>query len=531
MWCLFSPCLFSRARTDPCTCTTRPLRRRFSAITKYGGAFHIRNFLPPYAVHAYLLIVLSQCVPAVWAEKILACLCILVTAFGFRTWARSIGPLAEVTAIFAVPFALHRFLLMGFYNYSLAIGLAFYCLACWRHIQYRFSLQRALVFVGLLVLMTLTHPVPLAIVLLLIASHEGARTFVRLWRGLSSRRFAQVASTFKSDLPRWALLSVGAAAAAYVNSFTAAGLTSTLRYMNSQPVTLQDIVRDWRLVLSAEPYSPVVRMHYRHELELLWLVALVIFFPGAIDRVLGAKATFADFLVASGICVGLAYPIVPWEINGSAFFGTRLTLLFPLLLLAGASAALVGKRGRLTLGVFGLVVGMAILYSLAVRIWPIARHLETLQNAELPSGIRNTLVLARAYSPLSQVSFDPCFWAGAALARRSHSVLENGPWLEQSHIMLSPGDHVFSAVADQNPVAMLDFLNQHPEQRSRFLTDGTLLVVSNGEAARSGLGTEWIKANPDIRRLPLDDDWFELYLCRNNASTPVSTVRTSSGKG
>lgn len=97
----------------------------------YAAAFKIKHILPPYALHFYLLMAAMKVLSPVAADKFFACLCVIVLALGFRAMAFSFGPSAWMTSILAIPFCVHKYLFMGFYNFSLSIGIAFFAIAVW----------------------------------------------------------------------------------------------------------------------------------------------------------------------------------------------------------------------------------------------------------------------------------------------------------------------------------------------------------------------------------------------------------------
>ncbi len=136
--------------------------------TTYSSAFQIKHILPPYSLHTYILIAAMKFMSPVMADKFLVCLCVLVLALGFRAMAFSFGPSAWATSLLALPFFLHRYLFMGFYNYSLSIGIAFLAIAVWNRGGRVPSWKQSGLFLALVGLLLLTHPVSLAILLVII---------------------------------------------------------------------------------------------------------------------------------------------------------------------------------------------------------------------------------------------------------------------------------------------------------------------------------------------------------------------------
>ena len=90
------------------------------------SAYEIRHPFPPYATHYAVLLGLTRFLSFDLAEKILICLIFVCTAYGFRYCARSMGPSGDLLSLCMVPLVLHWSLVMGFLNYSLAVGLFFF---------------------------------------------------------------------------------------------------------------------------------------------------------------------------------------------------------------------------------------------------------------------------------------------------------------------------------------------------------------------------------------------------------------------
>ena len=129
------------------------------------NAYVIRRPFPPYATHYALLLGLTEFLSFDASEKLLICVIFVCTAYGFRYCARSLGPSGNLLSLCMIPLILHWSLVMGFLNYSLAVGLFFLAAGLWCRASAG-QVRLWLLFAIVSFLLALTHPVPL---LLLIA--------------------------------------------------------------------------------------------------------------------------------------------------------------------------------------------------------------------------------------------------------------------------------------------------------------------------------------------------------------------------
>jgi len=100
------------------------------------------------------------------AEKLFVCIIMIVTAVGVRFCCRRMGPSGSWASLFIFPLLFHWPLIMGFMNYSFALGLMLLCFGFWLRAETD-SLWWWLAFALTVPLLTLSHPVPLLMLLLL----------------------------------------------------------------------------------------------------------------------------------------------------------------------------------------------------------------------------------------------------------------------------------------------------------------------------------------------------------------------------
>ena len=162
------------------------------------SAYEIRHPFPPYATHYAVLLGLTRFLSYDLAEKILICIIFVCTAYGFRYCARSMGPSGDLLSLCMVPLVLHWSLVMGFLNYSLAVGLFFLAVGLWCRAADQASLW--LFFALVSFLLALTHPIPLLLLIIFCALDLLIRLFQRFctqglplavrWLGRRMRQFS-----------------------------------------------------------------------------------------------------------------------------------------------------------------------------------------------------------------------------------------------------------------------------------------------------------------------------------------------------
>jgi hypothetical protein len=128
------------------------------------NAYVIRHPFPPYATHYAVLLGLTRFVSFDLAEKLLICIIFVCTAYGVRYCARSLGPSGDLLSLCMIPWLLHWSLVMGFLNYSLAVGLFFLAAGLWCRAAAG-QVRLWLFFAMVSFLLALTHPIPLLLLI------------------------------------------------------------------------------------------------------------------------------------------------------------------------------------------------------------------------------------------------------------------------------------------------------------------------------------------------------------------------------
>ncbi len=302
--------------------------------------YQIRHPLPPYLTHYGSLLLLFDLFPYDWAEKIFTCIVISIFAFGLLFSSREIGPSGRWATLFCAPILLGWPLMMGFFNFTLGLGLLLVCAAFWQRIE-RHGGRALLGFTLALIVLTFTHPVPLLLLILLCGLDLGLALLLRpprlrapVW--LRAQRLRLTGFFFT-------LLAAG---------FPALALDSSKASRTGELLGFHlPFVRTSLLLAGVSPYN--TRSHdlainlYRFSLYAILAGALWAGARAGLRAVRRRRANFGLTLWVATVLLIVALPFLPSQVNGSDFFSTRLVfLLWPGALLGASAAALPGPRGQ-----------------------------------------------------------------------------------------------------------------------------------------------------------------------------------------
>jgi hypothetical protein len=382
-------------------------------------AYVIRRPFPPYATHYALLLGFTKFWSFDVAEKVLVCLIFVSTAYGFRYCARSLGPSGGWLSVCMVPLVLHWPIVMGFLNYSLAIGLFFWATGLWVRAAAR---PRLWVVFGLAAfLLALTHPVPL-LLLIVFCSLD---LFRRLMQRLSL-----------ADC-RWQLLGLGIAGLSLVYPLLSVDRSRSVSNLYGFGFHLSGLIGS----LALDGISPfdtrsknLVVNFYRLELVALLVTCLLLAAVGFRGRWLTRRLQTGDTMLVLSVMILLAIPVLPPSMNGSDFFSQRLMIVAWL----GAIAAAGGYRGpwrlrRVAPG-FAVVLAFSTLWPAELFFRPVARQLEALENQRLPEHVGGLAILdpamLKAVRVEHQLGFNPYLWSGVLPFIHADDVMLNSPFMD-----------------------------------------------------------------------------------------------------
>ena len=410
-----------------------------SGSKDFASYYFIRHTLPPYALHYYFLIAAAHFFGYVMADKLLVCLIFITTAFGFRYLARYLGPSGDVMSLFIIPLLLNWPLGMGFYNYCLAIGMALWALGFWYRAVRQRSNRLWVAFLIAVILIVLTHPVPLMFIYVLVGTDVVCR-FVQDFRagGITASNLKGCLRRYRLDLSYMLLawVTIG-----YIFLFINKRrvITNVLQAYDRKAALIK-LVKLSTLAMFSGSHAAVIA--YRLSLYAILLLALVLAFLAATKQRVNRTYTPASAILVCSLIVIVAIPIFPPVINGANYFSQRLVVLVWIGILASASAYPgLTRHKRNTFAACILLYAIAVLVLANHMIRPVAAKVSEIESAPLVKQRLTGLVLSLPDAPITtELNYVPYYWAGARYFRRSHSTLLNGGWLYESYLPL--GSHV-----------------------------------------------------------------------------------------
>jgi hypothetical protein len=396
------------------------------------NAYVIRHPFPPYATHYAVLLGLTRFLSFDLAEKLLICLIFVCTAYGVRYCARSMGPSGDLLSLCMIPLVLHWSLVMGFLNYSLAVGLFFLAAGLWcRAAAGRLWLWLFFALVSLL--LAFTHPIPL-LLLIIFCSLD---LLIRL-----------VQSRFSLHDYRWMFFGLAVAGVSFL--YPLASVDGSRSAANLRGFALhKDALISSLALFGISPFDTRAKNLlvncYRLELYALLLGCLALAATGFLRRWQALELRPSDSMLILAVAILLAVPILPPSMNGSDYFAQRL-LVVPWL---GAIAAAGGYRTPHRLAriapLFALVLTLSALLPAEIFFRPVARQLFALENQTLPEHAQGLALLdpamLKAVRVQHQLGFNPYLWSGALPFLHADDVMLNSPFMDQriTPLMPAPG--------------------------------------------------------------------------------------------
>ncbi|MHB1796125.1 MAG: hypothetical protein ACYCPO_14270 [Acidobacteriaceae bacterium] len=452
-----------------------------SGSKDFASYYFIRHVLPPYALHYYFLIAAAHFFGYLMADKLLVCLIFISTAFGFRYLARYLGPSGDVMSLCIIPLLLNWPLGMGFYNYCLAIGMALWALGFWYRAVQKRSHRLWLAFLSTVILMVLTHPVPLLLIYVLVGVDVGWRFCQDMSRrGAWAASFKPVLRNFRSDviymLLSWTTIG-------YIFPFVdkQKAMTNVLGTYDRRA----ELIKLFKLSTIAmfSGSSPVV-IAYRLSLYAILLFSLYLGCAAAKRQ--WATRTYSPataFLVCT-VILTIAVPILPPVINGANYFSQRLVVFVWIGALAAASGFRGFDRAKETILATGVVFySVAVLVLANSMIRPVAAQISEIETAPIRNTGLTGLTLSLPDAPVTtELNYVPYYWVGARYFRRSHSTLLNGGFLYEPYLPL--GSHIdqlshrLDAAIQNSPGDAYQLLLQSASARHQIMPHANLLIFT-----------------------------------------------------
>jgi hypothetical protein len=399
------------------------LRGVLTHSAPYAQHFQIKGLLTPYALEYYSLLALETLFSPAASEKLLVACYIFAFGLGFRFLVESVAEKGSPWILAAIPFCMHMLVYMGFLNYSFAVALLLFECGLWIRFSGRLTSGRATALIGVLILMLLTHPVPVAVFLAFmgvyfVSDAAGGAGSWHEW--LKDRRMTLVM-----------MVAMGAVALVWVSPFVDRGYgdsfqsnhVSTWGWFNAVATELQ--------LYHAAPFT---RLGYRAGPILSMAFASAAWIAG-FRR--GVRPAALALLAVSGMCFAL-YCVVPERVSGGYYFAERFPILWIVFLLAGASSLCLPPGWSVAAGAIAVIVTADVLTLQWVHVTEIAARIALTQEAPPMAAGSIGLIVGRRNSLPDGLAFNPYVWSGVHYFRRSQAILANDPWMDEPILMLRP---------------------------------------------------------------------------------------------
>jgi len=399
------------------------------------NSYVIRHPFPPYATHYAVLLGLTRFLSFDPAEKILICLIFVCTAYGFRYCARSMGPSGDLLSLCMVPLVLHWSLVMGFLNYSLAIGLFFLAAGLWVRMT-RGKASLCLPFVITVVVLTLTHPVPL----LLLIAFCGLDLLREIFQNYVHHRSLPAGGGtpgFPLKNYRWQIFAFVLACLSFLYPLASADRSRSVANLHSTALHADSVISSIFLAgispFDTRATNPLIDL-YRLGLYAILFGCLGLAARGLVGRWRARTLDSGDTMLLGAVAVLIAIPILPPEMNGSDYFAQRL-MIFPwLAAIAAASHDRASSRLVRIAPAFAVMMTALTLLPAEIFIRPVARQLASLEAQPLQEHAGGLAILDPAMlkevRDEHQLGFNPYLWSGTLPFVHADDIMLNSPWMD-----------------------------------------------------------------------------------------------------
>jgi hypothetical protein len=456
----------------------------FSGSHAYSS-YEIRRPFPPYATHYAVLLGLTSFLSFDVAEKILIALIFICTAYGFRYCARSLGPSGDLLSLCMVPLVLHWSLVMGFLNYSLAVGLFFLAAGLWSRAAGQVRLWLAFALISFL--LALTHPVPLLLLIVFCSLDLLIRILQR--------------SPMKDY--RWQLWGLGIACISLLYPLASVDRSRSASNLHSFGLHKDALIGS--LALSGiSPFDTrsknLLINCYRLGLWVLLVACLSLAASGFLGRLRARQLRPADSMLILAVAILFAIPILPASMNGSDFFSRRLMIFGWLLAVVAASGYQTPRLLERIAPAFAVVLSLTVLLPAEFFLRPVSHQLFALEHQPLPEHTEGIAILDPAMLKTvrvqHQLGFNPYLWSGVLPFVRAEDVMLNSPFMDQKITPLMPaarGDLLIDRMSSPDEAERLingniDLPDLPPALRSSLLASTRLVIfVATPSVLEQGL--------------------------------------------
>lgn len=461
----------------------------------YAHYYEIRHLVQPYCLHYYTLIFFEKFTSPAIAEKLFVLIILLVAALGYRFLARRMGDSNPVTLLWILPLMLSWPLGGGFLNFCLATGLAYWALGFWHEFDTR-PVKAFIGYVAMLVLLVLSHPVPL----LVVASFLIVDVALRL---IGRRRSGSPLLAGQGWLlAAFVLTCLSLATPVLISSKSA--VASDLSRFIPQLKTAESMVLGRMLGLFN---GGALALLYRLGLILIAPVAVVLSCGGLRARWRENRLTAMDRHLIAAVLMLVLMTLLPNNINGSQHLADRMPSIAWPLAAVTAAGTLVSLRSRKILAVASILLVALTLFLTVRRLTPVAREQAALGAAPLPAGQKGIYLVSSTDWGLPRgMNYNVFYWAGARAFERQHAILLNSPWLNQTIELLKgkPDSGLLNNSLDEMTVEVPTFLRDKmeisPEVRNLVLNETDFILYADPFSAHPDFEKELVPVLGDQRK-------------------------------
>ncbi len=498
------------------------IRYVLSGSRSFGAFYFIRHPLPPYVVHYAILLALTKFFSAAVAEKCVVCMIIVLTTFGFRFLAQSVGTNGGVTSLWIIPLALSWPLFMGFHNYCLSLGFSLWAWGTWLRARRRHKPALWCLFLLLVAMILFTHPVPLVFLIVVITADLLMRLVQQKLRTDST--YGEVFSRYKSELIAAAFTY---ASLLYVALFVEKA--STAHDLASHASRLGAVSALVRLRWMSFATGGLYMQLYRCALAALLLLGFAIAARNFRKRWRMRRLDNSEIMLVCALGFALLLPLLPPNLNGSEHFSNRLPVLLWIIILAAASA-----DGKLATRFRTAAAGLACAFALVTLglanhfIRPVANEISLIERAPVGQHKIGLLFDAPVKITNDRLTFEPYLrWAGGRYFRRAGAVMLNDPWVSPPYplpLRRSPNALTaeFSSSDFEDPGSLHASLMNSAERRSALLSSVDLMLFVGKSKPGSSAPDPLIALDLAHRWNCTQNIWY--FVCEANSNS--SAART-----
>jgi hypothetical protein len=485
------------------------------------NAYVIRHPFPPYATHYALLLGLTKVLSFDNSEKLLICVIFVCTAYGFRYCARSLGPSGGLLSLLMIPLVLHWSLVMGFLNYSLAVGLFFLAAGLWCRAATG-QVRLWLFFSIVSFLLALTHPVPL----LLLIAFASLDLLIRVIQSYSLSRQRRNSHFSLRDY-RWQFVGLAIACLSFLYPLASVDRSRSVSNLRGTALHKDALISSLAL-FGISPFDTrsknIFINGYRLGLYALLLACLGLAAAGFLGRWRSRQLRPSDSMLIGSVTILFAIPVLPQSMNGSDYFSQRL-MIFPWLGAIAAASSYAAPRRLVGIApFFAVFLALITLLPAETFIRPVSHQLVALENQPLPEHSQGLAILdpamLKAVRVQHQLGFNPYLWSGVLPFLHADDVMLNSPFMDQkiTPLMPAPGgdlliDHMSSAEEAERMInGNLDLPALPPATRSTLLA-ATRMIVFVGSPADLEQGlAPLIGNNPSANYACTNHVWYLVCL-------------------